>query len=706
MSYNYYKVINGSLDQLYSSVCAKCSTWNTSINALANCYTQIIDMKEYQGESADSVKNYFQEVHGVLLYAIQQAIASYQSELLLYKTGYYNIDSSIYASLPQEILQNVKTRFMDELQNLDDISTSIGNSLGSVTDIFFEYNPTNNLLSSELDGMKFEINELDRNVETYEEENLNLYNEKIKVTLDALQAAIQGYLSNERSITSYESGDITGDTYVLDLYQKVQVCAEELETKQEEIEEAIDVQQTAYDQMQADYEAACEAREDEGWAKVIMGVVTAGVGFVAIVGTAGMATPIVVAATASGTCTMAYGISNASEGAQDIYYGSIGDLDSVAINPIRDTVFSGNQEMYEVWGNLNMTIAGLCVPTGKAINGVAGASNSAMAKATIKVVGKEIFKDQALDFTSEKVTGFVTEQFTLNQAQATMLNLGFGALLDKGTDFAGDKISGNSGSFVEKMSYEDAKRYNQRDLAIEQGTYNNFPGLNSEDIAAWKFADLKVDEHVIVSNIDADVAFDLSEADVDIQSDFATGIANASEYGGKIKLDDLDEVDSFYDEIYEQQSTSCDSYEVYLGDLRELHLESIAGVEGGTDAINNLKPQNLMDELASSGVKYNPDDVIAVTKTADGKLVWLENGTDTAGLNHIITEHADDFLNKGITQEQIPDYVMNALENGKIVGYQGRGTGRPIYEFTYNGEIHKVAITVGDNGFVVGANPK
>ena len=128
--------------------------------------------------------------------------------------------------------------------------------------------------------------------------------------------------------------------------------------------------------------------------------------------------------------------------------------------------------------------------------------------------------------------------------------------------------------------------------------------------------------------------------------------------------------------------------------------------EGGTDVLNNLKPQNLMDELASSGVKYNPDDVIAVTKTADGKLVWLENGTDTAGLNHIITEHADDFLNKGITQEQIPDYVMNALENGKIVGYQGRGTGRPIYEFTYNGEIHKVAITVGDNGFVVGANPK
>ena len=128
--------------------------------------------------------------------------------------------------------------------------------------------------------------------------------------------------------------------------------------------------------------------------------------------------------------------------------------------------------------------------------------------------------------------------------------------------------------------------------------------------------------------------------------------------------------------------------------------------EADSKAAESGLNSNLLDELANSGVKYNPEDIVAITKTADGKLVWLENGTDTAGLNHIITEHADDFLNKGITQEQIPDYVMNALENGKIVGYQGRGTGRPIYEFTYNGEIHKVAITVGNNRFIVGANPK
>ena len=139
---------------------------------------------------------------------------------------------------------------------------------------------------------------------------------------------------------------------------------------------------------------------------------------------------------------------------------------------------------------------------------------------------------------------------------------------------------------------------------------------------------------------------------------------------------------------------------------QKVEYEDVWDLRNVGDALESGLNSNLLDELANSGVKYNPEDIVAITKTADGKLVWLENGTDTAGLNHIITEHADDFLNKGITQEQIPDYVMNALENGKIVGYQGRGTGRPIYEFTYNGEIHKVAITVGNNGFIVGANPK
>ena len=115
--------------------------------------------------------------------------------------------------------------------------------------------------------------------------------------------------------------------------------------------------------------------------------------------------------------------------------------------------------------------------------------------------------------------------------------------------------------------------------------------------------------------------------------------------------------------------------------------------------------KELMRELAESGVKYNVDNVVRITKNSDSRIVWLEKGSESAELMHIIKEHGSDFANKGIAQNKIPNYIINAVNKGKIVGYQGRGTGRPIYEFVYNGTIQRVAITIGNNGYIVGANP-
>lgn len=58
-----------------------------------------------------------------------------------------------------------------------------------------------------------------------------------------------------------------------------------------------------------------------------------------------------------------------------------------------------------------------------------------------------------------------------------------------------------------------------------------------------------------------------------------------------------------------------------------------------------------------------------------------------------------------ISEAQIPSVVMRAVSEGNIVGYQGRGTGRPIYEVMVNGQPQRFAITTGSNGFIVGANP-
>ncbi len=107
--------------------------------------------------------------------------------------------------------------------------------------------------------------------------------------------------------------------------------------------------------------------------------------------------------------------------------------------------------------------------------------------------------------------------------------------------------------------------------------------------------------------------------------------------------------------------------------------------------------------------KVTHADIVDIRTLPDGRTVWLELGTEFGerpiGLQHIISEHVNDFADKGISEADIPDVLFKALAEGKIVGYQGKGKGRSIYEYQFHGKTQYVAITVGDNGFIVGANP-
>ncbi len=114
---------------------------------------------------------------------------------------------------------------------------------------------------------------------------------------------------------------------------------------------------------------------------------------------------------------------------------------------------------------------------------------------------------------------------------------------------------------------------------------------------------------------------------------------------------------------------------------------------------------SLLKEMSKNGVKFTPKNIIATARTPDGKIVFLETGNSRAGLQHVVENHADDFANIGIQKAQIPKILMQAVSEGKVVGHQGQGNGRVIYETVVNGQRQRIAISVADNGFIVGANP-
>ena len=116
--------------------------------------------------------------------------------------------------------------------------------------------------------------------------------------------------------------------------------------------------------------------------------------------------------------------------------------------------------------------------------------------------------------------------------------------------------------------------------------------------------------------------------------------------------------------------------------------------------------RSLIDEVIANGEKISPDEVLLITEDPQGKIVWLETGNSSSGFQHIIEKHGSQFNSRGISDKDIPDYILEAVYQGSIVGTRGKKDPRTIYEFVYNGKKRRIAIQVSENGYIVGANPK
>lgn len=113
----------------------------------------------------------------------------------------------------------------------------------------------------------------------------------------------------------------------------------------------------------------------------------------------------------------------------------------------------------------------------------------------------------------------------------------------------------------------------------------------------------------------------------------------------------------------------------------------------------------LIDEVIANGNKISPDKVLAITRDSFGGIVWMEEGNSSSGLQHIIDNHGHEFNGRGISNDDIPNYVLEAVHQGNIVDYQGkREPRRPVYEFVYNRVTQRIAVQVGSNGYIVSAN--
>ncbi|HEL0663946.1 TPA: glycohydrolase toxin TNT-related protein [Streptococcus equi subsp. zooepidemicus] len=335
------------------------SAWGDGMTSIQTALSALIGDSRFQGQTANAIKSYLSEVHGTLLQTLQSLMNDYSASLLLYKDGYYQIDSNSHAQLPGQVFKTLQLELRLSQAHLKDQLELLQNARAKVSDLVHYSGVSHAKTVVDYSELITDINRLDEAIIQYESNHASQDLSAFKELLASTKALIAEYSSKPKRAGSYQVGDIGQLNTIKRFATAYQGVARHLETNAKRL-------QVAQERDQARFEAvAAEDRAGQGWVDLALSLVTIAVGVAAIVMTAGAATPLVVGAFVAGSGTVAYGVSNLYEAGHNIYLGSVGDGVTVATNPIQDTLFMGNDRLYHQVGGLFTTASAALIPIGQ-----------------------------------------------------------------------------------------------------------------------------------------------------------------------------------------------------------------------------------------------------------------------------------------------------------------------------------------------------
>ena len=331
--------------------------WGESLKNLQESIASLANQSELQGEAMTSAKSYMTEVHGTFIQTLTLLMNEYIASFLLYKDGYYQIDTHNHAELPEDVYKGLhsdlgksKQRFEQQLEQLTTAKLRVAGLVNyqgtSHTKTKFTY-----------EKLMKDIKHLDESITQYEEMHAHQDLQTFKELLAATKSLLAEHSSRDRSMGSYQVEDFRQLPSMNRFRMAVQQSAIYLNDHMPQFQAARDREQLRAESIYA------EERGKQGAMKLVFGVLTLIAGATALVMSGGTMLPIVTSAFKYGAMAMfMYGASNSIEAGQNIYYGLSGDGKSFAMNPIRDTLFLGNGELYHSVGQIFSLTTGVFIP--------------------------------------------------------------------------------------------------------------------------------------------------------------------------------------------------------------------------------------------------------------------------------------------------------------------------------------------------------
>ena len=362
-----YHVKIEELLEVQSQMLNQLSEWGTQLETVYQALETIVVTPCIQGETGKSIQNYIQEVHIPVIGSLQQLLTEFQVRLSVYAEGYYGIDSSYEAEIPQEILEEQQQVLENGREDFENLREEINSVISSVSDIVSVVQPSGLSLVLSYQLLESRVKTLNSDIGDYEETHQN-----DTQNMDSMIESIRSILiaktgSPAVSVTNYQAGSIA----MLPAYQRLQMG---YEASGDFVDQNIDQYEAAMKKFEDKMnDKLADDRKAEGLKQLLAGIVSATVGTALILATAGTAAPIVFfSATVVGGTSTLYGLSNATEGMNNISLGFSGDGFTMAENPIRDTLFAGNPELYYNIGNASTMISAMALPMSGILKGATG----------------------------------------------------------------------------------------------------------------------------------------------------------------------------------------------------------------------------------------------------------------------------------------------------------------------------------------------
>ncbi len=432
------------------------------IENIDNCIERINMFTEnavFTGKTGDAVKSYLDEAHITILSGIKVTAQTLLDNMAAYKDGYRAIDSSTNFKLDEEAIQEFRKKLASNYEDTDEYTGEIRSALSEVSDISDVGMPDSNGVFDIHEQMDSDLIKLVSNINSYERENVERLENSVELLLENLQSCLTKIGLSQCAIESYETGSFITGKDAGALNTGIKIFGDLHEKNKEAYDEIYETEQKIKDE--------AEKRKTQGIWRTVGGAVLIATGVACIVLTGGAAIPIVAdVAVAVGSGTAVFGAADAIEGTQDIYYGSTGDIDSTAVNGIKDDLFQGNEDAYYLTENAFAFAASAMIPIGQA-----STAGNLTFKSTATIVAKEGISMGA-GAGAQKITTDVTGNDTAGMV-AGMVASGVTA---KGLNGIDTKFNVSGNKWYAESAYNEYKKLSDDSKVL---TFNS---LNSEEI--------------------------------------------------------------------------------------------------------------------------------------------------------------------------------------------------------------------------------